>query len=67
MISKSEYVLTTYYRDGAIIGATTKHKLQDIYFFYEFSGADYIKLGKGSSPLELEERYNVDKRMGISS
>ena len=67
MISKTEYVVTTYLRNGSVVGVTTKHKLQEIYFFYEFSDGDYIKLGKGLSPPELEEKYKVDKRMGISS
>lgn len=43
---------------------TTK-PLTGYFFLYEFTADGLIKLGKGQSPLELEEKFNVRKRMGV--
>lgn len=66
MISKNETIVTTYYKDGTAVGVTTKHNANNLYFFYEFVDNDFKKLGKGNSPSELEEKYDVNKRMGVS-
>lgn len=35
------------------------------FFLYEFSERGLVKLGKGLSPTELEERFEVKRRMGV--
>lgn len=35
------------------------------FYIYEFTDSGLIKLGKGQSPLELEDKYNVRSRMGV--
>lgn len=43
----------------------TQKPLTETFFLYEFTVDGLVKLGKGMSPLELEEKYNVGKRMGV--
>lgn len=43
---------------------TTKH-ITGYFFLYEFTGDGLVKLGKGLSPLELEAKFEVRKRMGV--
>lgn len=43
----------------------TKKPLMETFFLYEFTRDGLVKLGKGKSPLELEEKFNVRKRMGV--
>lgn len=52
-------------RDGKQLFLITHKPLVDTYFIYEFTGDGLVKLGKGQSPLELEVKFNVRKRMGV--
>lgn len=66
MISKNEEVIVWYSkRGGPIVGAMSINQTGNVYFFYEFDGRDFKKLGKGSNPLELEKKFNINKRMGM--
>lgn len=52
-------------RGGKPLFLITTKPLSGYFFLYEFTGDKLIKLGKGSSPLELEERFEVKRRMGV--
>ena len=66
MISKNEELVVSYSkRGGPIVGVMTTNQTGSLYFFYEFDGKDYKKLGKGQSPFELEEKFEIKKRMGM--
>ena len=66
MISKNERVIVEYGNGkGQVVGVMTINQSGSLYFFYEFDGKDYKKLGKGQNPLELESKYNIKKRMGV--
>lgn len=52
-------------RDGRPLFLITTKPLTGYFFLYEFTGDGLVKLGKGQSPLELEERFHVKKRMGV--
>ena len=43
---------------------TTK-PITGCFFIYEFKEDGLTRLGKGLSPIELEERFDVRKRMGV--
>lgn len=43
----------------------TANQLETVFFFYEYDGKDYKKLGRGDNPLELERRFRVKERMGV--
>ena len=57
--------VTCYDSSGNRLFLITHKPLVDIYFIYEFTGDGLVKLGKGQSPLELEAKFNVRKRMGV--
>lgn len=63
---KGEDVCVTCYECGGrpLFLITTK-PLTGYFFLYEFTADGLVKLGKGQSPLELEEKFNVRKRMGV--
>lgn len=44
---------------------TSKESSRDYYFLYELIGGSFKKLGRARSPKELEEKYDVDKRIGV--
>lgn len=50
---------------GAPMFLITSKPMTGYYFLYEFTETGLTKLGKGQSPLELEERFQVKKRMGV--
>lgn len=52
-------------RGGKPLLLITTKPLTGYFFLYEFTEDGLVKLGKGQSPLELEERFNVKKRMGV--
>lgn len=51
-------------RDGTPLFLITTKPLTGIFFLYEFTKDGLVKLGKGQSQLELEEKFHVKKRMG---
>ena len=57
--------VTCYDRSGRAMFLITSKPLVGYFFLYEFTGDGLVKLGKGQSPLELEERFHVKKRMGV--
>lgn len=63
---KGEIVWTGYVnKDGDVVCITTSKPARDYYFLYELNGSEYVRLGKAASPLELERKFNTNKRMGI--
>ena len=52
-------------KDGDVVCITTSKPARDYYFLYELNGSEYVRLGKATSPLELERKFNTNKRMGI--
>ena len=42
---------------------TSKQQSRDVYFLYEVDGNSFKKLGKSKSPLELEEKFNVQDKL----
>lgn len=64
MISKNEHGKTDYRnRSGRLIGVITANELETQFFFYEFDGKNYKKLGKAGSPPELERKFKLDERV----
>jgi hypothetical protein len=57
--------VTCFNRDKEPLFLITNKPNAKIFYIYEFVGNELIKLGKGSSPLELENKFNVAKRMGV--
>lgn len=51
-------------RGGKPLFLITTKPLTGIFFLYEFTDNGLKKLGKGVSPLELEEKFGVKRRMG---
>ena len=51
-------------RGGDPLFLITTKPLTGYFFLYEFTADGLVKRGKGQSPLELEEKYNVRDRMG---
>lgn len=64
---KGEDVCVTCYERGGVkpLFLITTKPLTGYFFLYEFTADELVKLGKGQSPLELEERFEVKKRMGV--
>lgn len=63
---KGENVCVTYCeRSGKPLFLITTKPLTGHFFLYEFTGDGLVRLGKGLSPLELEEKFDVRKRMGV--
>lgn len=44
---------------------TSKGFSRDYYFLYKLVDSSFKKLGRARSPKELEEKYDVDKRIGV--
>lgn len=66
MISKNEHEMVGLYdRFGIEIGLITANQQETMFFYYEPYEGGYRKLGKGTNPLELEQRYRVRERMGV--
>lgn len=61
---KGEQVWTRYCDSShELLFIITSKSMRDYYFLYELADGTFKKLGKAKSPLELEERFNVLKRM----
>lgn len=52
-------------RSGKPLFLITRKPLTGCFFIYEFTEDGLLRLGKGLSPIELEEKFNVRKRMGV--
>lgn len=66
MISKNEIEWTKYKKlSGEVVGVITSNQSCDVFYFYEFDGNDFKKLGKGNSPPELERKFRIEERMGV--
>ena len=66
MISKNEHSKVGYVnKDGVEVAIITANQMETQFFFYEFDGKEYKKLGKADNPLELEKKFNIKERMGI--
>lgn len=66
MIPKAETTAVTYCdKNCTVVAIMTKKKNEDTYTLYEIGG-EAKRLGRGNNPLELEAKYNMDKRMGMS-
>lgn len=44
---------------------TSKESSRDTYFLYELVGGSFKKLGRARSPKDLEEKYDVEKRIEV--
>lgn len=57
-LPKDETVWETYL-DATMLERyiVTSKKTRDYYFLYEVSGAEYNKIGKARTPVELREKY----------
>ncbi len=63
---KGENVRATYYdKNGNPLFLSTTKPTTGYFFLYEFAGDGLVRLGKGQSPIKLEEEFNVKKRMGV--
>lgn len=63
---KGETVWVGYYnRDHELLFIMTSKEARDFYFLYELADGKFKKLGRSKSPKELEERFEVGKRMGV--
>lgn len=63
---KEEVICTTCCeRGGNPLFLITTNPLTEYFFIYEFTSEGLIKLGRGKSPIELEDKFNVRKRMGV--
>lgn len=60
-----EVCVTCYDKNGNKLFLITEKPLMELYFIYEFTGDGLVKLGKGKSPIELEKKFDVRKRMGV--
>lgn len=61
---KNEIRWTTYNNvNHDIIFIMTSKASRDIYYLYEFVDNEFKKVGKGKTPLELEEKFNVIARL----
>lgn len=62
---KGEHVWVGYYTEKheLMFIVTTKESTRDFYYLYEFVDGKFKKLGKSRSPRELEEKFEVDKKM----
>lgn len=61
---KGEYVWTSYYNlSHELLFIVTSKPARDVYFLYEVVDGAFKKIGKAKSPLELEEKFEIDDRI----
>lgn len=67
-IPKGEVAWLRYYnKEGKCMFLMTSKPLRDYYYLYEVqSGGSVKKLGRSRNPAELEEQFDVDKRIGVA-
>lgn len=62
--SKSEILWTTYAdRSGNPVFAVTSNLSRSVYYLYDMSKSEPVRLGKGKTPKELESKFHVTERM----
>ena len=63
---KGERVWVGYYNANheLLFILTSKESSREYYFLYELADGAFRKLGRARSPLELEEKFDVCKKMG---
>lgn len=55
---KEEIVWVSHYdADHTLRYITTSKAARDVYFLYELKDGEFVKLGKASSPAELERKF----------
>ena len=66
---KGEHVWVGYYTEKRelMFIITTKESARDFYYLYEFVDGKFKRLGKSRSPRELEEKFEVDKKIRKTS
>jgi hypothetical protein len=63
---KGERIWLTYWKDKIqLFLLTSKEGSRDQYFLYEVADGGLRKLGKASSPIELESKFGVLKKVGL--
>ena len=63
---KGEHVWVGYYtKDRNLLFIMTSKESRDFYYLYERIDGNFKKLGRAKSPQELEEKFEVDKRLGV--
>ena len=63
---KGERVWVGYYtKDHNLLFIMTSKESRDFYYLYELVDGSFKKLGREKSPQELEERFEVDNRLGV--
>ena len=61
---KGEIVWTEYSKNGKAIFLMTSKESRDFYFLYKVNDDGTAeKLGRGKSPIELEEKFNVNESL----
>lgn len=62
---KGEHVWVGYYTEKheLMFIITTKESTRDFYYLYELADGKFKRLGKSRSPRELEEKFEVDKKI----
>lgn len=53
--------------DHNLLFIMTSKESRDFYYLYELVDGSFKKLGRAKSPQELEKKFEVDKRLGVSS
>lgn len=63
-ISKGEIIWTEYRNsDGVPVMLMTSKPTRDVYYLYDISGADCVRMGKAGNPRDLEEKFDIRKIM----
>lgn len=61
---KNELIWFHYYTQNHVfMFLSTSSYSRDCYYLYEFIDGKLVRLGKGKSPLELEDKFNVEQRL----
>lgn len=61
---KNELIWFHYFnRNHIFMFLSTSNLSREWYYLYELIDGKLVKLGKGKSPTELEERFDVDNRL----
>lgn len=64
---KGERVWVGYYNTNhELILILTSKESRDYYYLYELVDGGFKKLGRARSPVELEERFEVNKRLVVT-
>mgnify|MGYP004574083323 CR=1 FL=1 len=65
---KGETVWVSYYNsEHKLLFIMTSKPTRDYYYLYELKEEDFKKLGRAQNPVELEEKFKVNKKMSVQS